>query len=110
MVLSTTSLSAGRFATSHETNVTSPDLLSRSRTSAWPSSSPRAQNTIFAPAAANDRTHPSPIPLLPPVIITTLFWYLIADASAVYAAHKQIASRDGSRLISCVHDTACDVR
>jgi hypothetical protein len=40
--------------------------------SAFPPASVRAQKTIRAPAATKTRTQPSPMPLLPPVMITTL--------------------------------------
>src|SRR5205085_11306088 len=53
-------------------------FLFTSASSAFPSFSPRAQKTSVAPAAAKTRTHPSPIPLDPPVTSVTLSAYVIS--------------------------------
>src|SRR5687768_18506530 len=61
------------FETSHFTNQASPrsELLS-SEESSSPSWEFRAQNTTREPASTKARTHPLPIPFVPPVTITTL--------------------------------------
>src|SRR6185369_6262522 len=68
------------FDTSHLIKTASPlalALSSEARVS--PSSCLRAQKMTLAPALANVRTHPSPMPLVPPVMTTTLSRYSILD-------------------------------
>ena len=61
------------FETSARMKTASPGPLApTSAARAWPARSSRAQKTTFEPAPAKTRTHPSPMPFVPPVTTTTL--------------------------------------
>src|SRR6185369_10648723 len=63
--------------TSQRTNVASPGPPSfNSSATDSPSCALRAQKTTFAPACTKVCAQPLPMPLLPPVMITTLYVYI----------------------------------
>src|SRR5580704_9503171 len=72
-VRATAASTAARSVTSHGRKVTSPPSARMASWTARPSASRRARIDTFAPSCAKRRAVASPIPLLPPVIMATLF-------------------------------------